>query len=670
MLEVSDEKVVVGGSKRIEAGVARLVLGGEPARVKAWIQAIWGLILALAFVPNAYATDTNFVIYGPVEAKWQGITYVQVGVIASNRYDATLVLLGEDPNDEKFTPEIKSKLSSSSTGHAFYSFSQQWENPSPDDGLIPTISGMEYSPGFWSTSMAIYGRTNCWACEYRTGDLSDARRDLVTILNGGHLGGGEGGTVDGDLTFTYTGNGTKKFGDSFVASVTTDAADTINGYVGCFISWGEIGGAWGLVWVWEVPDTYELVYDGGRLTGLKNTSDHSYNIVNRNVATSGSPENGTASIGRIGSGYDHNVSSGGIYNLSNILYISDVSGAGGGSGGGSGGGDDGDWPDPDPIPDPPQDPVIPSPREPVPPDPPDDPDLPDPDPIPDPPQGPTVDDPTPPTVDDDDNFTYDFQGLIDALNEHCIHIQTNLNANFSAIRTYFSSKLTGEFSANRSYMQTVGDAINEQIGNIGDYMVEAINLHVDYAIDSVEQCFDDLISYLDEVTEWLDEKLNYKFPDSYDDTSVLYWLKRIWGKLGGGSVSTKPIDPVVDNQGTLEWLLNLLQQLLGDVAEKVVGALGMAEMLSAMGELTSYFPISIPWDMYAVVDLLDAEPVTPVFDLAMPTGFDGETVTVHVDLSPWDDVAAICRQGSVILFAVGLMWRVRSMIDTAIKVTG
>lgn len=70
------------------------------------------------------------------------------------------------------------------------------------------------------------------------------------------------------------------------------------------------------------------------------------------------------------------------------------------------------------------------------------------------------------------------------------------------------------------------------------------------------------------------------------------------------------------------------------------------------------FPFSLPKDLYEIVQTLDAEPVAPKFTLPLKfsigsRSFDNE---IDIDLSRFDPLAEICRNGLKLLFLIGLVW--------------
>lgn len=76
------------------------------------------------------------------------------------------------------------------------------------------------------------------------------------------------------------------------------------------------------------------------------------------------------------------------------------------------------------------------------------------------------------------------------------------------------------------------------------------------------------------------------------------------------------------------------------IPAQAVDALALPSDLS----LVSFFPFSIPWDVYNVISALSAEPVTPVFTVDMPIPLlQEEPFHISIDLSPFDDFAPVFR---------------------------
>lgn len=71
--------------------------------------------------------------------------------------------------------------------------------------------------------------------------------------------------------------------------------------------------------------------------------------------------------------------------------------------------------------------------------------------------------------------------------------------------------------------------------------------------------------------------------------------------------------------------------------------------------LKDYFPFCIPFDLYALFQIFNADPVAPAFtiDYTFPVG-NGIPIHIDVDLSDWDSLASTVRFLEVVSFIVGL----------------
>ena len=78
-------------------------------------------------------------------------------------------------------------------------------------------------------------------------------------------------------------------------------------------------------------------------------------------------------------------------------------------------------------------------------------------------------------------------------------------------------------------------------------------------------------------------------------------------------------------------------------------------------DLSKVFPFCIPFDLYAFLTCLNADPVTPVihWEIAMP---GGGSYPLEIDLSPFDSVAQLLRRLELLLFCIGLAIKTRDLI--------
>lgn len=74
---------------------------------------------------------------------------------------------------------------------------------------------------------------------------------------------------------------------------------------------------------------------------------------------------------------------------------------------------------------------------------------------------------------------------------------------------------------------------------------------------------------------------------------------------------------------------------------------------SVIAEFKTRFPFCLPWDIMSFLSALSHTAQAPVITCDIPDPFTGQTFTITVDLSPWDDVAAIVRHFESVIIAVG-----------------
>lgn len=129
--------------------------------------------------------------------------------------------------------------------------------------------------------------------------------------------------------------------------------------------------------------------------------------------------------------------------------------------------------------------------------------------------------------------------------------------------------------------------------------------------------------------------------------------------------------------GLLNSILTAVKSLIGGITTPIVNAI--AEVVAAvkaiaipttaeppgfdsmtLPSLKNFFPFCIPFDLYAMMQALCADPVAPCFTFA--TSFLGHLYTVDIDLSPWEDVAVLVRYMITAIHIVALTVATRKFI--------
>ena len=460
-------------------------------------QAFVLIFVATFFLPSLAFAATNIygfakIIYGPVSYKWEGVTYYEYGVAAYSKYDAAAVTIGFNPDD--FTEEQKAKLSNESTGGAFWTYAQLFDNP-PVDGLSASVTGNGYvavSPGFWTTAYGIYGEGNVWYAEVTGAQRIAAQIDLRVVLTGGDLGGSGGGeTVSGDYTLIplqdwepheHTG-----LYDVDYAAIRTDIYESLESYANANgqsilvrIGRSSVTGQARAMAI-TAPKSSVAFYDTYSNRTYVNywlnpftthISDSNYTV--SEILTLDGKRCARINATIKSSNYPKTVD--GFYPVKAYAWNDETTTVIPPT----------QWPD-DPTPTVPEPPSVDPPTTPTEPT--------------------TPTNPTPPTYPPEVNYpdvTYtdaDISAVLDAMNEHCEHITSAVYNAGASLYSSLSSYLLSEFSATRGLMRS-----------LSVWEVEAIGGY-----------FDAMFGYFDDLTEWLDSRLQF-------DT-IVDILMRIYGSL-------------------------------------------------------------------------------------------------------------------------------------------
>ena len=79
-------------------------------------------------------------------------------------------------------------------------------------------------------------------------------------------------------------------------------------------------------------------------------------------------------------------------------------------------------------------------------------------------------------------------------------------------------------------------------------------------------------------------------------------------------------------------------------------------------DLTMLFPFCLPFDLVHLLEALSADPVAPRFEIPIYIPGIEYDYTLVLDLSMFDDVAAVVRTGELILFVIGLIFATSKLI--------
>ena len=669
---------------------------GSKRRSKVYVRARWRWISALALLclfclalPRvAYAASEQIIISDGM-VFYQNSDRIDRGfmVMAYNRFNAGAMICGYDPNS--FTAEQKEKLTQYVSGNNFYMLCETLQTV--NENGVPSWASTQFNlfGSIWDLNSDFNGMEAFYG-GFSDNELNLAKQDIQKVLNGEELqppsGGGSGGTApEGYLSFTanmeyhyytttdsnlpiivsnsgmyYTykpyyrydaqqGEYIYYFDDGSSDTKCAELGPTINVLVEDSIVNAVSGNDYGLYIAAErsnVGTKYRIKFQLFKSTG--------YTFANNAIINTLSYVNSISYSGYTTTQYAYPYSSSNgnyfyDYDGGNTIYIrkrDNVSKISFGNytgtqnrtftcqllqGGYTGGNPvepPGQWPD-NPTVVAPEPPELPEPRDPV---------------IPNPPSDPVPTDPptyiTQPTY-NVSVFTADLQGILDAMDEHCIHLQNALYTDLQGLYNKLSSVITSE----------------------GESMRSLVSSRFDWLGTVIVECLETLDSDIYDYFHWLAQQFDFQNSGGYNDSTVVAWLKKIYAKLGGGSpVNPKPVDPVSDPFDFGKWLTELWNTFIADLI--AIGAEGLASILDDLQQLTQKFPFSIPWDIAAMLALLVAQPQTPVIQWPMFT-YDG---TVHIvqttiDLTPYNNYVEPVRVMIKIGFAAVLAWKTKDMME-------
>lgn len=117
------------------------------------------------------------------------------------------------------------------------------------------------------------------------------------------------------------------------------------------------------------------------------------------------------------------------------------------------------------------------------------------------------------------------------------------------------------------------------------------------------------------------------------------------------------IDAVASGADAVADWLSYISDLLDDAesgAGAVVGALSSA-FSDTVGLLKAKFPFSLPWDVIAIVEVMAAEPETPVFVLPLHIDSLSYNYDFVIDMTDYEIISKISRTFLSLLYALGLI---------------
>lgn len=594
-------------------------------------------VLSLAtFLPCVARADT--IDFHKVVYSVDDYTSYKFVVVSDNIYNAASLAFGVPP--QILSQEVKSKLSDPNYGGRFYDYAHSFEEVD-FSGLPSWVNFPDWIPPYVYPTMAlaytssVYLGGHVYASSVSNFEATLARDDFEAILRGETPDSGdddENESSDTTTSFILTRNVYRFDDDSFLRwngfkytlygtdnytwpddNTITITHSTVNKEVfndcACVVRpYGNDN---------KLTVTIVISKPGGLSTSIDTYGTFRLNVKGQyyykqfNIPTSGVqsiPLSGTYDAGNLNYSTSNETfgAFGCLYALGETGTVpSDP---------------DGDWPDDEPTPSAPSAPQLPEPD--------DDPYTPD---VPDPTDPPTWPEPDFPSGYQPTDLT-DILSYLKAINDNLIAIIDDLEDGFSDVIMSFQ------------HLYRILDDID---GDLED--------HCSHIRQQMVNNHNNLKTYLYNLFHWLEGELDFQ-GEGYDDSSVVYWLRRIYNK---NSTDTYKPNIINDPDGFFDWLSDVIGNILADLISLLPNAI--VDAIDTFTELTHFFPFSIPWDIAAIFALLAHDPVIPVFDIPFPWAA-GHVTQIHIDLTQWDPVAQMVRPVMLVYFCFRLALLTRDLM--------
>lgn len=590
---------------------------------------LWALVISALLCTPAYAVTTDILINGntylyPIGSPNYGQTGLGYMVVADDAYTAALAVLGKDGSS--LTADQKALLSNESTGGAFYTFVESFKN------LNQAPSPAWSSPEFTAGAGVTFGKGNVWIVSTNEGDIASAKEDYEVIEDGGTLGGGGGG-IGTAITFTNSdwwsttniSEGYRTSNNQYIESnievtvlIPQSAIEFLSNYSEYEYTlyyllagqrfWPQtISGNTVSFGIYKSATPIDITGNSIRVQGPAFTGTYNMTgVANEPFVINSFTSSTTRDNVSFTFNKDRNVKYLKTEGDNNVIVPPT------------------NWPDTEVPTTDPFTPEVPTPQNPTVPV------------QPTPPTNPTVDPPTViqlPTQGPDPTGTDYTPYLIDIMHE------------LQDFETLFVSTMNSLFAELESHCYHLRMALHNEIGYLAQSFSYSLNTEIG-----------NLANYLHDLFEWLAAQLQSDVVNEYDDSSVLYWLRRIWLQLGGSEPKV-----VSDEDGAGEFWLNVLKKLFDMMFDN--GSQLIDDVVDFFDGLKEIFPFSIPWDVAAILGLLVAAPETPAVDLTITEPLSGGVMHFQGDLHWLDGSMGAVRQMELIAFTVYLLWRTRDVLD-------
>lgn len=217
----------------------------------------------------------------------------------------------------------------------------------------------------------------------------------------------------------------------------------------------------------------------------------------------------------------------------------------------------------------------------------------------------------------------------------------------------------------------LGDGGSDQDGNGSDGWLKKIYDQLVKFSDSVSQHFEKEETFEDKLSKYLEshdkkldaivdaiDKLNQGKEEGeeegckYDYTKLSDFMTKLWND--SDQKFDKMIELLKENNEYQEKMLSTLNSIKNILLAQTVMDAFKNRSSETANKAKEKFPTSVPWDIALIVNVMDAEPKAPVFELPVKIerlNID-EKITVDISSGEWEKLAKACRYMLSLLFVL------------------
>lgn len=239
---------------------------------------------------------------------------------------------------------------------------------------------------------------------------------------------------------------------------------------------------------------------------------------------------------------------------------------------------------------------------------------------------------------------------------------TEITVSFDELANFDTTKI-------ESLLTDIRNELGQEVDTLTEAEIEKI---IDDVLGKYFEELKDLIQNLPTDSD-KEESGNTEIVVNTDKDFFSEWFQKIIDKLEevkaavNGLSAENLINDIISflddgKDGAIDNATDIIGELVdtfdddGEIDADDIGADDMVQALSGTaGKLKDKFPFSLPWDVFFLVSLLEAEPEAPKIKLPIVLERYGIEEYIEIDMSKFEVLSEICRGMLTITYAYGLL---------------